>query len=41
MDILGLNLNWLKTKLAEKGFGRPEDVFAAILQADGTIYVSV
>lgn len=37
---LGLDLNWLKTRLAEKGFRRPEDVFAAVVQADGTIYVS-
>lgn len=38
--MLGLDLNWLKTKLAEKGFSKPEDVFLAALQPDGTMYVS-
>ncbi|MFA7468459.1 MAG: DUF421 domain-containing protein, partial [Desulfotomaculaceae bacterium] len=37
---LGLNLNWLKARLAEKGFGRIENVFLAALQPDGTLYVS-
>ena len=39
--MLGFDLNWLKNKLAEKGFSKPEDVFLAALQSDGTIYVSV
>lgn len=41
LNMLGLDLNWLKTRLAQKGFGRPEEVFMAALQADGSIYVSV
>lgn len=40
LNELGLDLNWLKNKLAEKGFGRFEDVFVAALQPDGNIYVS-
>ncbi|OPX87944.1 MAG: hypothetical protein A4E53_02319 [Pelotomaculum sp. PtaB.Bin104] len=40
LNMLGLDLNWLKSKLAEKGFRRPEEVFVAALQADGAIYVS-
>lgn len=40
LDTLGLDLNWLKNKLAEKGFLKPEDVFVASLQPDGTLYVS-
>lgn len=38
---LELDLNWLKDQLAEKGFGRIEDIFFAALQADGTLYVSI
>ena len=41
LNSLGLNLNWLKERLAEKGFGRVEDVFLAALQPDGTLYISV
>lgn len=40
LNLLGLDLNWLKNKLAEKGFQRTEDVFMAALQADGTVYIS-
>lgn len=40
LNLLGLDLNWLKNKLAEKGFRRTEDVFMAALQADGNIYIS-
>jgi uncharacterized membrane protein YcaP (DUF421 family) len=40
LNMLGLDLNWLKCMLAEKGFRRPEEVFIAALQADGAIYVS-
>jgi uncharacterized membrane protein YcaP (DUF421 family) len=38
---LGLDLNWLKGRLAEKGFGHIEDVFFTALQPDGTLYVSI
>jgi len=38
---LGLNMDWLKDRLAEKGFGRVEDVFLAALQPDGTLYISI
>lgn len=40
LNMLGLDLNWLKARLAEKGFRKPEDVFMAALQPDGTVYVS-
>jgi len=41
LNMLGLDLNWLRNKLAEKGFSHFEDVFLAALQADGTLYISV
>lgn len=40
LNMLGLDVNWLKNKLAEKGFRRPEEVFVAALQADGALYIS-
>lgn len=40
LDLLGLDLYWLRNKLAEKGFARFEDIFLAVLQPDGTLYLS-
>lgn len=36
----GLDHEWLKKKLGEKGIGSPEDVFLAMLEADGTVFIS-
>jgi len=36
-NMLGLDLSWLKNKLAEKGFRQPEEVFVAALQADNRV----
>lgn len=40
LNSLGLDLKWLKKKLAEKGFARVEDIFLAAIQPDGTFYIS-
>lgn len=38
---LGLDHNWLLKKLGEKGITNSQDVFLAMLEADGTVYISV
>lgn len=38
---MGLDSTWLKNKLGEKGITDPQDVFFAMLEADGTVYISV
>ncbi len=38
---IGLDREWLMTKLREKGISNLKDVFLAMLEADGTVYVSV
>lgn len=38
---IGLNDDWLITRLSEKGITNLMDVFLAMLEADGTVYVSV
>lgn len=38
---LGLDHDWLLKKLGEKGIVNPQDVFLAMLEADGTVYISV
>ncbi len=38
---LGLDMTWLKNKLLEKGIPEPQGVFVAMLEDDGTIYISL
>ncbi|MEL7565736.1 MAG: YetF domain-containing protein [Dehalobacterium sp.] len=38
---MGLDHLWLKKKLSEKGVNNPKDVFLAILEGDGTVYISI
>lgn len=37
---MGLDHEWLMTKLREKGITNPKNVFLAMLEADGTVYIS-
>ena len=37
----GLNREWLMTRLREKGISNLKDVFLAMLEVDGTVYISV
>lgn len=41
LNNLGLDMTWLKNKLLEKGISDPRDVFVAMLEDDGTVYISV
>ncbi|SNS09045.1 Protein of unknown function [Anaerovirgula multivorans] len=38
---MGLDHEWIITTLTEKGISNLKDVFLAMLEADGTVYVSV
>lgn len=38
---IGLEQNWLMTKLKEKGITSPKDVFIALLESDGSMYISI
>ncbi|MFT9493448.1 DUF421 domain-containing protein [Anaerosolibacter sp.] len=38
---MGLDSTWLKKKLGEKGITDSKDVFLAMLEANGTVYISV
>lgn len=38
---MGLDHKWLMTKLNEKGITNPKDIFLAMLEADGTVYISI
>lgn len=38
---MGLDHQWLITKLNEKGIINPKDVFLATLEADGTVFISI
>lgn len=38
---MGLDHEWLMTKLMEKGITNQEDVFLAMLESDGTVYISI
>lgn len=38
---MGLNYDWLLTRLGEKGISNFKDVFIAMVESDGTVYVSV
>ncbi|MDA8211822.1 MAG: DUF421 domain-containing protein [Clostridia bacterium] len=37
---LGQDLNWLLALIRQKGYGRPEDIFLAAVEADGTLYIA-
>lgn len=37
---LGYDMSWLDNKIREKGFLHAEDIFLALLEADGTLHVS-
>jgi len=37
---LGLDIHWLNDKLLEKGIADPHHVFLAMLEDDGTLYIS-
>lgn len=38
---LKLENDWLITKLREKGITNPKDIFLAMLESDGTVYISI
>ncbi|EJO5349371.1 DUF421 domain-containing protein [Clostridium botulinum] len=38
---MGLDIDWLITKLKEKGITNPKDIFLATLESDGTVYISI
>ena len=38
---MGLDHDWLMTKLKEKGITNPKDIFIAMLESDGTVYMSI
>lgn len=38
---MGLNNDWLLTRLGEKGITNLKDVFIAMVESDGTVYVSL
>jgi uncharacterized membrane protein YcaP (DUF421 family) len=38
---MGLEHEWLMTKLNEKGITNTKDIFLAMLESDGTVYISV
>lgn len=37
---LGYDMKWLNNKIKEKGFLQTKDIFLALLEGDGTLYVS-
>lgn len=41
LEMLGYNLEWLNGKIMEKGYGQAKDIFLAVLEGDGSVYVSV
>lgn len=41
LDQMGLNNDWLLTRLGEKGITNLKDVFIAMMESDGTVYVSL
>ncbi|MFC4768973.1 YetF domain-containing protein [Effusibacillus consociatus] len=40
LEQLGLDIHWLNQKLLEKGISDPRSVFLAMLEDDGTLYIS-
>lgn len=41
LKVLGHDLNWLDDKIKTKGVLQIKDIFLAVLEGDGTLYVSV
>lgn len=41
LNQVGLDHKWLMKKLAEKRIADPKNVFLAMLEADGTVYISI
>lgn len=41
LHMLGLNHEWLMTKLREKGITNSKDIFLAMLESDGTVYINI
>ena len=41
LKMLGHDLKWLQDKVREKGIMESKDIFLAVLEGDGTLYVSV
>jgi len=40
LKILGYNIKWIEEKIKEKGIANVEDIFLALLEADGKVYIS-
>lgn len=40
LNSMGLNHKWLMAKLREKGISNPQNIFLAMLESDGTVYIS-
>ncbi len=38
---MGLDYKWIMAKLSEKGITNPKDIFLAMLESDGTVYISI
>ncbi|AZV59059.1 DUF421 domain-containing protein [Clostridium sp. AWRP] len=41
LHAMGLDYDWLMTKLKEKGITNPKGIFIAMLESDGTVYMSI
>jgi len=41
LHAMGLDYDWLMTKLGEKGITDPKDIFIAMLESNGTVYTSL
>lgn len=41
LHAMGLNHEWLMTRLREKGITDSKDIFLAMLESDGTVYISI
>ncbi|MCQ1531091.1 YetF domain-containing protein [Lutispora saccharofermentans] len=41
LNSMGLDHKWLMAKLREKGISSPQNIFLAMLESDGTVYISI
>ena len=41
LHAMGLDYDWLITRLREKGITNAKDIFLAMLESDGTVYISI
>lgn len=39
--MMGLDHDWLMTKLGKKGIMNSKDIFLAMIESDGTVYISI